>query len=134
MRTLTIALALFIAMIAWSTAYPSEPPEIQAKLLNRILAGTKCEDVPNNGRRCVYKVGTLHVSIKDVGGSDTVVGFQHSDSKEEFFAVMYFGCVAVIPSRYEAMKHDRNFGVFISPVTGKVYLSPNECRAASQGS
>lgn len=44
------------------------------RLFKRAVAATACEQVPNNGRRCNYKFGDiLEFSVKDVGGTDTVI-------------------------------------------------------------
>lgn len=102
----------------------------QDALFQRILKGTKCEQFTNNGRYCTYQLGdTLSLSIKDVGGTDTVVGFQNSDIKKEFYAVLYFGCVVVIPGLAHARDYPKEYGVHISPKTGLVYRTSEECRS-----
>lgn len=54
----------------------------QETLFQRALQGTKCEQIPNNGRYCKYQFdGVLEIGIKDVGGTDTVVGFHNSNIK-----------------------------------------------------
>ena len=83
----------------------------------------------NNGRSCTYKFGEfLEIGIKDIGGTDTVIGFHHSDMREELYAVMYFGCIAVVPGGAHPRNYDRNYGVFISPTTGRIYSTSAECR------
>jgi hypothetical protein len=134
MRALATAFAIFAATLAVRTSFAEDATEAHLAVLNRMLQGTHCEDVPNNGLRCKYRLGTLEVSIGDVGGATPIVAFNHSDSEDEFYAVMYSGCIAIIPTRTEIAKHERNYGVFISPVTGKVYLTPGECIEAGKGS
>ncbi len=42
----------------------------QEALFQRALNGTKCEQIPNNGRYCKYQFGNvLEIGIKDVGGN-----------------------------------------------------------------
>jgi hypothetical protein len=134
MRTFATAFAFFAATLAVRMSFAEDAPEAHVALLNRMLRGTHCEGVPDNGLHCKYRLGTLEVSIGDVGGATPVVAFNHSDSEDEFYAVMYSGCIAIIHPRTEMAKHDINFGVFISPVTGRVYLTPGECIQAGKGS
>jgi hypothetical protein len=132
------ASSTFFAIVAVTLAVPNafaeETPESHLALLNRMRLGTHCESTPDNGLHCKYRLGTLEVSIGDVGGANTVIAFNHSDSEEEFYAVMIPGCIAIIPTRGEVAKYGRKFGVFISPVTGKVYMTPKECTQAVSGS
>jgi len=105
----------------------SEP--LQDKLFNRALEGTKCEKTPNNGRYCSYQFGDiLKIGIKDVGGTDTVVGFHYSNINNELYAVLYFGCIAVVPGHAHPKNYNIDYGVFISPATGLVYKTSQECR------
>lgn len=104
--------------------------DLQEGLFQRALQGTKCEQIPNNGRYCKYQFGeVLEVGIKDVGGTDTVVGFHNSNIKNELYAVLYFGCIAVVPGNSHPRNYNRDYGVFISPTTGLVYKTSAECRA-----
>lgn len=103
----------------------------QDVLFQRALKASSYEQVANNGRSCKYEFGqVLAFGIKDVGGSDTVVGFHNSNIKNEFYAVLYFGCIAVVPGESHPRNYDLNYGVHISPKTGLVYRSSAECRAS----
>lgn len=128
-RATVIASATLVAVAhgLWARAADAQ----QLLLLNRVLAGMKCEETLNNGRICDYIVGKLVFSIKDVGGTDTVIGFRHSDIEDELYAVMYFGCVAVVPGKAHPRNYGLDFGVHVSPVTGNVYATSDACRAAS---
>ena len=57
-----------------------------------------------------------------------MVAFQLSDINKELYAVMYFGCVAIVPGNAHAQNYGKEYGVFISPNTGLVYLSIAECK------
>jgi len=104
---------------------------LQDKLFQRALKGTTCKQVPNNGRYCTYQFdNTLTIGIKDVGGSDTVVGFHNSNIKNELYAVLYFGCIVVVPGEAHPRNYSLEYGVFISPKTGLVYRTSNECKAS----
>jgi hypothetical protein len=120
-----IAPALSLAL---SAAYGQPHQDV---LFQRALKGTSCEQIPNNGRYCKYEFGkVLEIGIKDVGGTDTVVGFHNSSIKNELYAVLYFGCIAVVPGQAHPRNYDREYGVHISPKTGLVYKTSAECRAS----
>ncbi len=105
----------------------------QDALFQRALKATSCEQIPNNGRYCKYEFGTaLTIGIKDVGGTDTVVGFNNSNIKNELYAVLYFGCIVVVPGGAHPRNYDRDYGVHISPKTGLVYKTSQECRSTLQ--
>lgn len=126
LRVLTPTLALLLA------AGPSFAQQsLQDRLFQRVIEATKCEEIPNNGRYCTYRFGkVLQIGIKDVGGSDTVIGFHNSNINNELYAVMYFGCIAVVPGNAHPKTYDRDYGVFISPKTGKTYRASSECQAS----
>ncbi len=126
LRTLTATLAL---LLATGTAFAQQ--SLQDRLVQRAIEGTKCEEIPNNGRYCTYKFEkVLEIGIKDVGGSDTVVGFQNSNINNELYAVLYFGCVALVPGHAHPKNYGLDYGVFISPKTGNIYRTSSECRAS----
>ena len=103
----------------------------QEHLFQRARAATSCAQLPNNGTYCKYEFGNvLSLGIKDVGGTDTVVGFDNSNIKNELYAVMYFGCIVVVPGEAHARNYDKSYGAFISPKTGLVYRTTQECRAS----
>lgn len=103
---------------------------LQDRLLQRALKATSCEQVPNNGRYCKYEFSNmLSIGIKHVGGTDTVVGFRNSNIKNELYAVMYSGCVAVVPGEAHPPSYDKDYSVFISPKTGLIYRTSQECKA-----
>jgi hypothetical protein len=128
-RTAVLASAALAVVAHGQTVRAADAQQLQ--LLNRVLAGMKCEETTNNGRICDYSVGKLVFSIKDIGGADTVIGFRHSDIEDELYAVMYLGCVAVVPGKAHPRNYDLDFGVHISPVTGDVYATSEACRAAN---
>jgi hypothetical protein len=104
---------------------------LQDRLFQQAVKAAKCEEITNNGRYCTYKIGKdLEIGIKDVGGSDTVVGFHNSNINSEFYAVLYFGCVAIVPGHAHPKNYNQDYGVFISPKTGSIYRSSSECQAS----
>jgi hypothetical protein len=124
LRALTV-----ILLLATGTAFAQQ--SLQDRLVQRAIEGTKCEAIPNNGRYCTYKFGkVLEIGIKDVGGTDTVVGFHNSNINNELYAVLYFGCVAIVPGHAHPKNYDLDYGVSISPKTGNIYRTSSECRAS----
>lgn len=120
---ITVAL---LALLAHSIALAQTQ---EKTLFQRTLQGTKCEQIPNNGRYCKYQFDDiLEIGIKDVGGSDTVVGFHNSNIKNELYATLYFGCIAIVPGEDHPRNYSHEYGVFISPKTGLVYQTSAECR------
>src|SRR5688572_23893655 len=97
--------AVLVVATHGQAARPADAQQLQ--LLNRVLAGMKCEESMNNGRICDYSVGKLVLSIKDVGGTDTVIGIRHSDIEDELYAVIYFGCVAIVPGKTHPRTYDK---------------------------
>lgn len=104
--------------------------QLQEELFEKVLGGTTCKQTKGNGLICEYKVGDLSISIKDAGGADIVVGFNHSDVSNEYYAVWYFGCIVVAPGYRHAANYDHDYGVYISPINGRVYRTKIECAAA----
>ena len=103
---------------------------LQDELFERVLKGADCNQTTNNGLICDYKIGgKLSFSIKDAGGTDTVVGFRYSNINEEFYAVYYFDCIVVVPGMAHPRNYDRDYGVFISPKNGHAYKTRRECQA-----
>jgi hypothetical protein len=122
----------FLVAAALSLALPEAYGQSkQDVLFQRALKGTSCEQVPNNGRYCKYEFGkVLAIGIKDVGGTDTVIGFHNSNIKNELYAVLYLGCVVVVPGDAHPRNYDKEYGVHISPRSGLVYKTSAECRAS----
>jgi hypothetical protein len=100
-------------------------------LFARVVSGADCKQTVNNGLICDYKVGNkLSFSIKDAGGTDTVVGFHYSNINDEFYAVYYFDCIVVVPGHAHPRNYDRDYGVYVSPKNGRVYRTRQECQSA----
>ena len=120
---------LWIVAFAYSNLAVAQ--SLQDQLFARVVAGADCKQTVNNGLICDYKAGNkLSFSIKDAGGTDTVVGFRHSDINDEFYAVYYFDCIAVVPGHAHPSNYDRDYGVYVSPKNGQVYRTGQECQSA----
>jgi hypothetical protein len=122
-------IALLVGALPFAENAASQ--SLQDQLFAKVLAGADCKQTNNNGLVCEYRVGDqLSFSIKDAGGTDTVVGFHQSNINNEFYAVLYFGCVVVVPGHAHTRNYDRHYGVYISPANGRVYKTRQECQAA----
>jgi len=96
-----------------------------------VVAGADCKQTVNNGLVCSYKIGkVLSFSIKDAGGTDAVVGFHYSNIDEELYAVLYFGCIVVVPGKAHPRNYGPDYGVYVSPANGRVYRTRRECELA----
>jgi hypothetical protein len=126
--------ALATTLILWlatGSAFAQQP--LQDRLFQRAIKATECNDFPKPTGRyyCTYKFGkVLEIGIKDVGGSDTVIGFHNSNINNELYAVMYYGCVAIVPGHAHPRNYDLDYGVFISPKTGSIFRTSAECQAS----
>jgi len=119
---------MLLAAVSGSVLAQSPKDDLFAK----VVAGAECKQTVNNGLICEYKVGQkLKFSIKDAGGSDPVIAFRHSDWDDDFYAVMYFGCIVVVPGTASKEKYDSD-GIYIAPKNGRVYMTRNECQAANR--
>lgn len=127
MRVLNVI--LWVVVFAYSNVTVAQ--SLQEQLFARVVTGADCKQSVNNGLICDYKVGhKLSFSIKDVGGTDTVVGFHYSNINDEFYAVYYFDCIVVVPGHAYPRNYDRDYGVYISPKNGRVYHTRKECQSA----
>lgn len=123
-HTISALLALLLPGVAYSQS-------LQDRLFAKVVAGTECKQTVNNGLVCEYKIGDqLRFSIKDAGDTDTVVGFSHSNINNELYAVLYFGCIVVVPGQAHPRNYDKDHGVYVSPKNGRVYKTKNECQSA----
>ena len=98
-------------------------------LYDRVRGGTSCEQTADSGRYCAYKIDAIfEIGIKDVGGEHTVVGFRRSNVDAELYAVLYGGCIAIVPGKGNKSAKQRDYAVFISPQTGEVYRASVQCQ------
>jgi hypothetical protein len=124
-----IRLLLLAALLAVASSAGAQ--SLQDKLFERVVTGADCKQTINNGLICEYNIGKiLSFSIKDAGGSDTVIGFNTSNINAELYAVYYMGCVVVVPGAAHPRNYDRDYGVYISPMNGRVYRTKQECQSA----
>jgi hypothetical protein len=127
-RRLRAALACIAGLCL---ALPAMAGAAAPSLYERVKGAASCEQSEGNGRYCEYKLdGVFEIGIKDVGGEHTVVGFRHSNVDAELYAVLYGGCVAIVPGKSNKTAHHRDYGVFISPKDGMVYRTSVQCEGS----
>ena len=118
-------------VVAFAYSHLAGAQSLQDKLFARVVAGADCKQTVNNGLICEYRIGNkLSFSIKDAGGTDTVVGFHYSNINDELYAVYYFGCIVVVPGYAHPKNYDRDYGIYVSPKNGRVYRTRQECQSA----
>lgn len=128
MKKLPAFIALLSSILSVGAAH-CDP--LQDQLFASVLAGGTCKQTANNGLICDYKLKDgPHFSIKDAGGTDTVVGLHHSDISERFYAVIYMNCIVVVPGTAHPNNYGKDYGVYVSPRSGRAYKSQQECQAA----
>ncbi len=116
-------------LIALSTSNLAGAQSLHNKMFELVVAGTECKQDLNNWLNCNYKVGqNLKFSIKDAGGSDEVIAFRHSDWDDDYYAVMYFGCIVVAPGS-ASKNYGEDDNIYVSPKNGRVYRTRQECQA-----
>ncbi len=130
--TIRLAALASVASIVTGVATARGSDAQQVQLLNRVLEGARCQETHYNGRVCEFSIGKLNFWIMGVGGPATTIEFRHSDVEDEFYVVMHFGCIAVVPGNGHSGGYDRSYGVYVSPVTGNAYLTSDECRDANK--
>ena len=95
-----------------------------------VVAGGTCKQNPD-GYRCEYRVGKkLDFMVRDEGNAVYNISFRHSDIEDDFYAVMYDGCIVVTPGVGHPMNFGRDYGAYIAPVNGRVYRTLEQCKAA----
>jgi hypothetical protein len=122
-----------ILFLFWNCAYGQASAQtVNERLFEEALAGSDCKQTANNGLLCEYRLGKrLHIAIKDAGGGDQVIGFRHSDINDDYYGVMYFGCIVIVPGLTNLKKYGKDDGAFIAPRNGRIYKTLKECRAAN---
>lgn len=116
-------------LIALSSPNLASAQPLLDKMFELVVAGAECKQDVNNGLICNYRVGqNLKFSVKDAGGSDQVITFRHSDINDDYAAVMYFGCIVVIPG-FATKNHGKDDNIYVSPKNGRVYRTKQECQA-----
>ena len=131
LRTMKTLRFMFF-LIALSSLNLAGAQSLLNKMFELVVAGAECKQDLNNWLNCNYKVGqNLKFSIKDAGGSDQVISFNHSDINDDYAAVMYFGCIVVIPG-HATKNHGKDDNVYVSPKNGRVYQTRQECQSAKQ--
>lgn len=117
MRTIFVALCLFLCSQADASTY------------DIVLSGKKCSERESQQLDCEYRIGKdLWITVAGIGQGDVGVTFMKADFNGDYYATfgLMHSCVVVKPGKkIEALA---DFA-FISPRTGKVFKSWQECKA-----
>lgn len=108
-----------------------QAPTPQDELFKEVVERGSCKQTRDSGTFCEYKVGKkFWLSIRDVGGREEAIVFQHSDWDEDYYAVLHGGCIAVVPGALNQRKFANYDGVYISPKNGRLFRALAECQSA----
>ena len=122
-----VALAILLMLVA--------APIMAQTVFEATTRGANCVQNSAGSRICTYHVGQgLEFSIAGVGEFDAGISFLHSDQKSDYWARMgmQHRCVVVVAGE-RAPKESlagNGYFAFVSPRTGLVYRSWQECEKA----
>jgi hypothetical protein len=113
--------------LLWLTDLPAQAEKSVYELT---LKGKQCQEKSGQPLACEYRIGeTLHISIDGIGQIDTGITFMKSDFDGDFYATVgvLHGCVIVKHGLKHIPRQNAFDFAFISPRTGKVYTTWQEC-------
>jgi len=118
----------FLVNIAWLVASPAV---LAQSAFDATARGTECRATSGGSLHCIYRVGKdLEFSITAIGAPDSGVSFLRSNIKGDFYARfgIVHGCIIVTFGDGASPKAAGDYA-FVSPRTGRVYRSWQECQA-----
>lgn len=120
------SLVVFISLL-WLTISSANA---ETSVYELTLEGKQCKETSNQSLGCEYRIGkTLHIGIDGIGQRETVITFMKSDIEGDFYASLglLHGCI-VVKRKFSDHVGPLLFNLaFISPRTGKVYRTWQEC-------
>jgi hypothetical protein len=111
---------------------PDLPAQAETSVYELALKGKQCQEDSRQVLECEYRIGkTLHITITGIGQTDTAIAFLKSDENGDFYAAigMRHGCVIVKPNPDLPNLANAFEFAFISPRSGKIYKTWQECEA-----
>jgi hypothetical protein len=108
------------------------PAQAETSVYELALKGKQCQEYTGQLLECEYSIGkTLHIAITGIGQTDTAITFNKSDLNGDFYAAigMRHGCVIVKPNPNLPNLANAFEFAFISPRSGKIYKTWQECGA-----
>ena len=129
----SIRSSILIVLIGllWLTDLPAHA---ETSVYELTLKGKQCQENSGQSFACEYRIGkTLHISIDGIGQTDTGITFMKSNFDGDFYATVgvLHGCVIVKRSLKNLTLQNAFDYAFISPRTGKVYTTWQECGSGS---
>ena len=124
-----------LAVVALLAAPPSCVTAQGQTTYEDVVAGMRCSQNRSGDLECDYRVGrSLHFGIVAPGKPDGSVYFYSSSFEGEYFAVVSIasghGCVVVRPGKGAGQGRQLDLA-FVSPRSGKVYRTKQECESES---
>jgi|LNAP01.1.fsa_nt_gb hypothetical protein len=100
-------------------------------LFRLVVSGSTCRQLPHGNRTlCEYKVGKLEFALRNEENGIYNIAFRHSDQQDDFYAVHYGGCVAVVPGLGHPRNYEAEYVAYVAPQNGRVYRDLTQCKAA----
>ena len=129
--TMTLPSLILLIGLLWLT---TSPAIAETSVYELTLKGKQCQEYSGQKLECEYRIGkTLHIAITGVGQTDTSITFMKSDYNGDFYAAIgvLHGCV-IVKRNLKLLTLQNAFDfAFISPRTGKVYRTWEECGAGA---
>lgn len=123
--TLRSVVVAFIACASpWSAAQ---------SLFDITTRGASCKALSDGSHFCKYEVGKdLEFSVTSVGKEDVGISFLRSNIKGDYWARfgLMHGCIIVVQGEKTARTSSGSDFAFVSPRSGRVYQTWEECQRA----
>jgi hypothetical protein len=116
---------MVLALAAWGWAMFAYSQET---LVQRLEASKDCD-----AHECTYRAGNdLKFTIVSIGEANAAITFERSSFDGYYWAnfLTESGCVVVLPGKAAPPMLDEV--AFVSPKTGKVYSTRQECKRATK--
>ena len=123
-------LALVLSTVVGAQSVTRGDPD---ELFNVVVRGASCRQEGSTGTAfwCDYAIGPkLRLVVREESTGKSNIAFRHSDMQDDLYAVMYDGCVAVVPGAAHPSNYDQRYVAYISPANGRVYKELADCKAA----
>ena len=128
------AAAALLSLATVAAAGPAKSGD-PGELFDLVVMGASCRQVGSTGTAfwCDYSIGDkLKLIVRQESTGVSNIGFKHSDMQDDLYAVMYDGCVAVVPGAGHPRNYDSRYVAYISPVNGRVYKELGDCKSAGK--
>lgn len=132
MSSSRLALSFVVCALSVS-AWAQTAKATREDLFRLVVSGSNCRQLPHANRSlCEYKVGKLEFALRDEENGIYNIAFRHSYQQDDFYAVHYGGCVAIVPGAGHRGDYEAEYAAYVAPQNGRVYRDLTQCRAAKE--